>query len=90
MLQVFILMAGKTREGFIREGLAFYQKRLQPFLKLSLQSVKEEKEGGGLSPETLKWREGERLKAQLPQSLCSGAGSPRKGINFGRFRGMAG
>jgi 23S rRNA (pseudouridine1915-N3)-methyltransferase len=66
MLQVFILMVGKTREGFIRDGVAFYQKRLQPFLQLSLKSVKEEKEGGGLSPEILKCREGERLKAQVP------------------------
>lgn len=66
MLQVTILMVGKTREGFIQEGLAFYQKRLQPFIKLSLTSVREEKEGGGLTPETLKSKEGERLQAQVP------------------------
>jgi 23S rRNA (pseudouridine1915-N3)-methyltransferase len=66
MLRITVLMVGKTREPFIREGVAFYQKRLQPFLHLALQSVREEKEAGGLSPETLKRKEGERLRAHLP------------------------
>lgn len=58
-------MVGKTRESFIQEGLAFYQKRLKPFLKLTLKSVRAEKEGGNLLPETIKAREGERLRAQI-------------------------
>ena len=66
MLTVTILMVGKTREAFIREGLAFYQKRLQPFLHLTLTSVREEKEVAGLSPDAVKVREGERLRAQIP------------------------
>jgi 23S rRNA (pseudouridine1915-N3)-methyltransferase len=66
MLQVAIIMVGKTREAFIQEGLAFYQKRLQPFLKLSLKSVRAEKEEGKLPPETIKAREGERLRAAIP------------------------
>ena len=52
MLTVTILMVGKTREAFIQEGLAFYEKRLQPFLHLTLKSVREEKEAGGLTAET--------------------------------------
>jgi len=40
MLQVTVVMVGKTRQKFIQEGLAFYQKRLQPFLHLALKSVK--------------------------------------------------
>jgi 23S rRNA (pseudouridine1915-N3)-methyltransferase len=66
MLQVTILMVGKTREGFIQEGLAFYQKRLKPLLKLTLKSVREEKEGGNVTPEMIKVREGARLRAHLP------------------------
>jgi 23S rRNA (pseudouridine1915-N3)-methyltransferase len=66
MLHVTILMVGKTREAFIQEGLAFYAKRLQPFLRLNLKSVRAEKEEAGLPPETLKAREGERLRAQVP------------------------
>jgi 23S rRNA (pseudouridine1915-N3)-methyltransferase len=59
-------MVGKTREAFIQEGLAFYGKRLQPFFRLTLKSVREEKEGGNFSPETIKSREGERLRGQIP------------------------
>jgi 23S rRNA (pseudouridine1915-N3)-methyltransferase len=66
MLRITILMVGKTRESFIKEGLEFYHRRLQPFAHLSLQSVREEKEAGGLSPETLKRKEGERLRLHLP------------------------
>jgi 23S rRNA (pseudouridine1915-N3)-methyltransferase len=66
MLRVTILMVGKTRESFLKEGLALYVKRLQPFLRLTLKSVRAEKEGAGLPPEILKAREGERLRAQIP------------------------
>jgi len=66
MLHVTILMVGKTREGFIQEGLAFYQKRLQPFLHLTLKSVREEKEAAGLTAAAVKLREGQRLQAQIP------------------------
>jgi len=66
MLHVTILMVGKTREAFIQEGQAFYQKRLQPFLHLTLKSVREEKEAAGLTAAAVKLREGQRLKAQIP------------------------
>ena len=66
MIHVTIIMVGKTREAFIQEGLAFYQKRLRPFLKLSLKNVRAEKEAGKLPPETIKSREGERLRAAIP------------------------
>jgi hypothetical protein len=35
-------MVAKTREAFIQEGVAFYQKSLKPFLQLTLKSVREE------------------------------------------------
>jgi 23S rRNA (pseudouridine1915-N3)-methyltransferase len=66
MLHVTILMVGKTRESFIQEGLALYVKRLQPFLRLTLKSVRAEKEGAGLPLEIIKAREGDRLRAQIP------------------------
>ena len=66
MLHLTILMVGKTREAFIRDGLAFYQKRLQPFLHLTLKSVREEKEAAGLTAAAVKLREGQRLQAQIP------------------------
>ena len=70
MLHVTVLMVGKTREGFIRQGLEFYQQRLKPLMQLSLTNVREEKESAGLTPETIKSKEGERLQAQTPPKSC--------------------
>jgi 23S rRNA (pseudouridine1915-N3)-methyltransferase len=77
MLQITILMVGKTREAFIREGMAFYVKRLQPFLHLTLTSVREEKEASGLTPAAIKAREGERLQAQVPPRAIAIALTPQ-------------
>jgi 23S rRNA (pseudouridine1915-N3)-methyltransferase len=77
MLHVTILMVGKTREAFIREGVAFYEKRLQPFLHLTLTSVREEKEAGGLTTAAIKVKEGERLKAQIPPRAFVAALTPQ-------------
>ncbi len=59
-------MVGKTREAFIQAGLDFYTRRLKPFLNLTLASVREEKEVSGVTPEVIKAREGQRLRAQIP------------------------
>jgi 23S rRNA (pseudouridine1915-N3)-methyltransferase len=77
MLQVTILMVGKTRQDFIQEGLAFYARRLRPFLNLSLASVKEEKAAAGLTAEILKAREGARLTAQIPPRAWTVALTPK-------------
>lgn len=77
MLHITILMVGKTREAFIKEGVAFYEKRLKPFAHLTLTSVKEEKEAGGLAAEALKAKEGERLLAQLPPKAYTVALTPQ-------------
>jgi 23S rRNA (pseudouridine1915-N3)-methyltransferase len=76
MLNVTVLMVGKTREGFIQEGLDFYRKRLLPLALLTLRSVREEKEAGGLTPETLKMKEGQRLRTQVPPRAWVAALTP--------------
>jgi 23S rRNA (pseudouridine1915-N3)-methyltransferase len=77
MLPVVILMVGKTRETFVKEGLDFYVKRLRPFFKLNMKSVQEEKEGKKLAAEIIKTREGERLRAQIPPRAYTVALDPR-------------
>jgi 23S rRNA (pseudouridine1915-N3)-methyltransferase len=76
MLQMTVLMVGKTREGFIQEGLEFYRKRLLPLAGLSLRSVREEKEAGGLTPEIIKMKEGQRLRTQMPPRAWVAALTP--------------
>jgi len=77
MLQVTVLMVGKTRKPFIQEGVALFARRLQPFLRLTLKSVRAEKEGPGLSPETIKAREGQRLQDQIPPRAFVAALTPQ-------------
>jgi 23S rRNA (pseudouridine1915-N3)-methyltransferase len=79
-------MVGKTKEAFIQEGLAFYQKRLRPFLQLSLKSVRAEKEEGKLPTEAIKAKEGERLRAAIPPKSYVVALAPRgKELNTEEF-----
>ena len=77
MLQVTLIMVGKTRQAFIQEGLAFYARRLKPFFHLTLTSVREEKEGKQGSGELIKSREGERLRARLPPKAYAVALHPQ-------------
>jgi 23S rRNA (pseudouridine1915-N3)-methyltransferase len=77
MLQVIILMVGKTREAFVQEGLDFYAKRLRPFFRLTVKSVREEKEGKKLAADIIKTREGGRLRAQIPPKTYAVALDPR-------------
>jgi 23S rRNA (pseudouridine1915-N3)-methyltransferase len=77
MLQIHILMVGKTKEAFIQEGVTFYARRLKPFFRLTLKSVREEKERKNLAAEVIKTREGERLRAQIPPKAYVAALDPR-------------
>ncbi len=65
MLNVTVVMAGRTKEPYIREGVAFFRQRLRPYLHLDLLEVRAEKEVKGLTPELAKAREGERLLARV-------------------------
>ena len=77
MLQVHILMVGKTKEAFIQEGVTFYARRLQPFFRLTLKSVREEKERKNLDAEAVKTKEGDRLRVQIPPKAYVVALDPR-------------
>jgi 23S rRNA (pseudouridine1915-N3)-methyltransferase len=57
--------------------VAFYERRLRPFLQLVLKSVREEKEVGALTAEMIKAREGARLRAQLPPRAYTVALDPQ-------------
>lgn len=66
-MHLIILMVGKTRAGFIREGIEFYRDRLKFYGTVELLTVREEKPQRGLTPEQIKEKEGERLLARVPK-----------------------
>ncbi len=76
MLQITVIMVGKTKARFIKEGLEFYQQRLKPYLNLRLVSVKEEKEESRLPGDLIKAREAERLRAAMPPKAWVAALDP--------------
>jgi len=40
MLKVRLIWVGKTRQGFAKEGMAFFEKRLRPFVLLETVEIK--------------------------------------------------
>ena len=68
LLQVHLLSVGKIKEAYLRTGIAEYEKRLQPYLKLKTIELTAES-ADATNPaliEILKDREGERILAALP------------------------
>lgn len=77
MLKVTILMVGKTKAGFIREGVAFYRRRLRPYLQLDLVELPTGREAKGLDPRQIQAREGQLLLAKVPPRAYLTALDPR-------------
>jgi 23S rRNA (pseudouridine1915-N3)-methyltransferase len=68
-MQVRIIAVGKIKERFLTEGIAEYEKRLTPYLKLSIIEVADEKRGVHASAgqeQLVKGREGDRILAAIP------------------------
>jgi len=68
-MQVRIIAVGKIKERFLTEGIAEYEKRLIPYLKLSIAEIAEERRGvhanAGAEAQAIE-REGERILAAIP------------------------
>jgi 23S rRNA (pseudouridine1915-N3)-methyltransferase len=69
-MQVRIIAVGKIKERFLTEGIAEYEKRLTPYLKLAIVEIADEKRGVYASAgqeQLTKDREGERILAAIPE-----------------------
>ncbi|MGB7994395.1 MAG: 23S rRNA (pseudouridine(1915)-N(3))-methyltransferase RlmH [Methanoregula sp.] len=64
-----IITVGKIKERYLSDAIAEYEKRLTPYLKLSILEITEEKRGvhlsGGLE-QIIKNREGNRILSAIP------------------------
>jgi len=68
-MQVHIIAVGKIKEKFLREGIAEYEKRLRPYVKLGITEIADEKKPLRLSPaqkEQVLEKEGARILASFP------------------------
>ncbi len=73
MQRVTLICVGKLKENYWREACAEYQKRLQPFCRLELIEVEEERVADNPSPaqiaQTLR-EEGRRILAKVPEGAA--------------------
>ena len=71
-MQIRIITVGKIKERYLQEGIAEYEKRLRPYVKLQVVELAEEKRPTSASTaiESLaKDKEGERIHAAIPEGF---------------------
>jgi len=69
-MQIHIIAVGKIKEKYLQEGIAEYEKRLRPYVKLNILEIAEEKRPGHLTPADQKQimeAEGTRILGSIPQ-----------------------
>ncbi|MFA4825101.1 MAG: 23S rRNA (pseudouridine(1915)-N(3))-methyltransferase RlmH [Methanoregula sp.] len=69
-MQIRIIAVGKIKEKYLQEGIAEYEKRLRPYVKLQVIELAEEKRPLSASSSTesaAKIKEGERIVTALPE-----------------------
>ncbi|SHM16945.1 23S rRNA (pseudouridine1915-N3)-methyltransferase [Caldanaerovirga acetigignens] len=69
-MNITILAVGKIKEGYLREGIKEYEKRLKPYCTLRIIEVEEERsqdEPGPAEKEKVLKREGERILGKVPR-----------------------
>ncbi|MFA5331005.1 MAG: 23S rRNA (pseudouridine(1915)-N(3))-methyltransferase RlmH [Methanoregula sp.] len=68
-MQLFLIAVGKIKERFLQDGIAEYEKRLRPYVKLEIVEIADEKRGVHASAgqeQLVKDREGARILAAVP------------------------
>ena len=68
MIRVKLIVVGKTKENWIREGVGYYKKLLKPYLDLKIVEIKEEKITGPRSVKHVFEKETDRILSSLDES----------------------
>lgn len=69
-MQIRIIAVGKIKEKFLQEGIAEYEKRLRPYVKLAIREIADDKRPASSSPatdEAAREKEGVRILAAIPE-----------------------
>lgn len=69
-MQVQIVAIGKIKEKYLQDGIAEYEKRLRPYLKLRIAELAEEKRPASATPPAAAAameKEGQRILAAVPE-----------------------
>jgi len=68
-VQIRIIAVGKIKERFLQDGIAEYEKRLRPYVKLQIAEIAEEKRPASASAameSAAMEKEGQRILAAIP------------------------
>ena len=84
-MQIQVIAVGRVKEAYLSKGIAEYEKRLRPYVKLGITDIAEEKRPVRLSPaqkDQLLDREGARILASVPPgSYTVGLAVTGKGLS---------
>ncbi len=69
-MKLELWMIGKTNKGYLKEGLAEYEKRVKRYLPFSMEVLPDIKKAGKLSVSQLKEKEGDLLLERLKNEDC--------------------
>jgi 23S rRNA (pseudouridine1915-N3)-methyltransferase len=88
-MQIHIIAVGKVKEPFLRDGIAEYEKRLRPYLKLRIVEIPEEKRPQPAPPAAgaaAMEKEGQRILAAIPDgSLVAALDIGGRGLTSREF-----
>jgi 23S rRNA (pseudouridine1915-N3)-methyltransferase len=64
-MKVKLLQIGKTQQGYLVQGIEFYEQRIKNYLSFSVETIPALKQASSLSAEQLKVKEGEIILSKL-------------------------
>jgi len=66
-MKITLLLTGKTKNGFIEEGIGIYEQRIKHYVPFSIVELAEPKKSGKPNEFTIKEKEGEQILKYLSQ-----------------------
>lgn len=65
IMKIKLLQIGKTTESYLNEGIGFYEKRINGFIPMHIETIPALKDTAASTAENMKLREGENILARL-------------------------
>ncbi len=69
-MKITLLTLGKTDQGFLKEGIEQYVKRLKHYVPFEVKEVAALKKTAGMSPEVVRLKEAELLARHIEKADC--------------------
>ncbi|TVQ06495.1 MAG: 23S rRNA (pseudouridine(1915)-N(3))-methyltransferase RlmH [Bacteroidetes bacterium] len=69
-MKITLLTIGKTDQGFLKEGIEEYVKRLKHYVSFEVKEIAALKKTSGMSPDVVKQKEAELISRHLEKADC--------------------